>query len=208
MPDPNPTAPPLVDAWLRRAILILIACVILAIGYVLWRVSVVARQVEQATAKTSERLDRLAERLGEIERKGEAAVGIDDLEATLDRMGGLRQEFDRPGSLDEVAKAEITHLLNTIRTSGLHFEAAGERDGATQFYLKSLTKYRAYDRSLRSTEDFIHKLVSKSMSGDDYAVVLADGSRTPLTTWLTAALAAHRAAAATQPATMPTADGR
>ena len=55
---------------------------------------------------------------------------------------------------------------------------------------------------LRSPEDFIDKLASKSISGDEYAIVHPDGKREPLAPWLHAALAEYRAAqsAATRPA--------
>ena len=101
---------PQTNRTLVRIVLILL---IIALGlgcYLLWRRSVITHRTEAAIDRAVEQIDQIAARVKRLEEKGAKALGVEDLEAQLDRMAELREEFNEPGSLDETGKAEVKHL--------------------------------------------------------------------------------------------------
>lgn len=189
------------DVALRRTLLVLVAALLVLMCYAMFRMTMVIYRVEQTVVSVNQKIDEMTARVKRLEERSGRAIGVDDLGATLGRMGDLREDFDRPGSLSPADAEAIRHLISRLRTSGCTFEAAGDSDSALGFFARCLAKYQTWERSLRSPEDFIDKLASKSMAGDDYAIVHPDGRREPLALWLHAALAEYRASrgAATQP---------
>jgi hypothetical protein len=185
-----------IDTTLRRGLLVIAALLLLLLCYGVFRVSMVIYRVEQTVITVNQKIDAVGDRLAKLEQKAEQAAGVEDLERKLDRAVELRRDFQQAGSLSPEGHAEVKHLLSRIRTSGLRFEAAGDDDSALEYYAQCFAKYQAYDRALRSPEDFIDKLAGRTTAGDEYFVVHADGHREPVTQWLRARLAEHRGAAA------------
>ena len=95
--------------------------------------------------------------------------------------------------LDAQTKAEIDELITYVQTSGFRFIRNGlEYSGAeaAQHLRDKLAK--AGDR-VKTTEDFITGIASKSfLSGKPYLVKFADGHTQPTGEWLRAHLAEAR----------------
>jgi hypothetical protein len=95
--------------------------------------------------------------------------------------------------LDAQTKAEIDELITYVQTSGVRFIRNGlEYSGAegAQHLRDKLAK--AGDR-VKTTEDFITGIASKSfLSGKPYLVKFADGHTQPTGAWLRAHMAEVR----------------
>ncbi len=95
--------------------------------------------------------------------------------------------------MDPQTKAEIDGLISFIRTSDVRFIRNGREYPATEGADHLRDKLdRAGDR-VKSTDDFITGIASKSyLSGKPYLVKFADGRTQPTGDWLRAHLAGMR----------------
>ncbi len=203
------TAPGKVDVWISRLVPIVSACLLALACLLVWRVSMLVYRVEQSIvtvsadvrqvtgtmARVANLVDRLTERIERLERKTEEAIGTDELEMALDEIKDVRESLstaEEPFG-PEVEK-EIRYLLGQIRWSGLKFEISGKYRSAFRSYLYLLAKYRAYRKTLRSADDFIEKVATKTITGHPYYVLLEDGKKMALGAFLKDALEKRRAA--------------
>ena len=99
----------------------------------------------------------------------------------------------RAFGFDAQTKAEIDELITYVQTSGVHFIRNGsEYSGAEGAQHLRDKLARAGDR-IKTTEDFIFGIASKSsLSGRPYLVKFADGHTQPTGEWLRARLAETR----------------
>ena len=202
------TSPSKVDVWISRLVPIASACLVALACFFVWRVSMLVYRVEQSVvavsadvrqvtgtmARVASLVDRLTERIERLERKTEEAIGMDELEMALDEIKDVRESLstaEEPFG-PEVEK-EIKYLLGHICWSGRQFEISGKYRSAFRSYLYLLAKYKVYRRTLKSAEDFIEKVATKSIIGHPYYVLLEDGKKMALGAFLKEALEKHRA---------------
>ena len=196
-----------VDVWISRLVPITSACLIALACFFVWRTSMLVYRLEQSVVAVSADLeqvtgtmarvagvvDRLTERIERLEKKAGDAVGMDELDMALDEIRDVRRglsDADEPFG-PEVEK-EITFLLRHIEWSGLRFEISGKYRSAFRSYLYLLAKFKVYRKTLRSADDFIDKVATRSMVGHPYYVILEDGRKMALGAFLKTALEKHR----------------
>ena len=203
-----------VGTWLRRlalgaAIVLLASC-----SWFVWRISMVAYQMEGAIvaisadvkqmsstgAQISDHLQKLDGRLRAIEEKAADAMNIDEFEHLLDEVDEIREgtAADRgPASLQ--TDREIRHLLAQIRGSDYRFTysvlGSDKSKCGTVLYLQLYTKYKTYKNVISSAEDFIDKVATTTIGGQPYQVVVGPDETVALNDWLTEALKKYRATA-------------
>lgn len=188
-----------IDTFLLRALLVLLLLLTGSASYLLWRTSMIAlrleeavvaisadvQQVTESAARISRQMADVTERLARIEEKTEDAVGLQDLETAIDTLADVRNEkYEDPKQLSPEAKAEIEHLLKSIRSSGRVFICGSEHLKATVFYMHLWVKYKYHRKVVGSAEDFIQKVATQTISGHRYRVVVADGKTIDLSEWL------------------------
>ncbi len=187
----------------RAVRILLIALLSIACVFMVY-LTVLVRRVLVTLETNGERIEKvfvLAAGTAEKVERGEARVtkwleGIgaaraaDVLDEVADVAKGLGRESAGP---DANAQAEIAHLLSRIRSSGLTFEGGGKPYSATRLYLQLYGKYKLYEKSLGSAEDFIGRVAAKGVTGRKYSVVEKDGAKRELGEWPREALAEHRA---------------
>jgi Family of unknown function (DUF5329) len=124
--------------------------------------------------------------------------------ATL--LAGLLLAMPALGAPRPEARAEIEHLLVTMRGSGCQFNRNGQWHDAERAAQHLRDKYEAMlKRGLITTaESFIDRGASaSSMSGTAYEVRCATGAAQPSGAWMHAELKRHRQAKAAAPASTP-----
>jgi hypothetical protein len=197
-----------VGMWLRRLALLMASVFIAFCCWFIWRISMVAYQAEAAIvaisadvkqmsatgAQISEHLKHLDARLRSMEEKAADAINLDEIEHMIDEASELRNEDAVANSpLSPDAEREIKHLLSHIRASKHRFTYSDENKSGWRFYLQLYPKYKAYDGALKSPEDFIEKVATKSIGGHPYNVVMDENHSVALSEWLTEELKSYRA---------------
>ena len=196
------------NLWFERVVLVLLAC-LLGLGCLLvWRMAETVKRIEEGVvsvstdvktvtrlaARISEKVDGLMDRVDVLEAKLKGAVPLDELENVLDELEGLR---GKPAELDAEARAkrdrEVGHLLGYVRGSGCVYLWQDREVGALAFYANLLAKYKLYEESVGSAEEFIDKVATKSMVGKPYYVVMGP-KRVEVAAYLREELAKYRAA--------------
>jgi hypothetical protein len=110
-------------------------------------------------------------------------------------LGGVLQLEAREAKANE----EIEFLLNHVATSDVRFIRNGTAYDAKQAADHLRSKLGAAGERVKSAEDFINGVATKSyFSGNPYLVKLQDGKTTPAATWLLQALMKHRLIASEQ----------
>jgi len=195
--------------WLKRMAWVLGVVFLGMLSFFVWRAAMLIYRVEQSVAaistdleqvmgvaaRISSQLEALTERLAALEKKSETALGMDEVEATLDaiqEIRGGRAEGDVP--LTPTTQAEIDDLLTAVRRSGLKFSYSGKITSAWSFYLYLKAKYRVFRGEVTTPEDFIAKVASQRLSGDTYFVLHSDESHEELASWLGKELQKYREA--------------
>jgi hypothetical protein len=94
---------------------------------------------------------------------------------------------------DAQTKAEINELITYVQTSGVHFIRNGSEYSGAQGAQHLRDKLARAGDQIKTTEDFISGIASKSsLSGRPYLVKFADGHTQPTGEWLRARLAETR----------------
>lgn len=196
-----------VDRWMVRIVTLLGAALVAMSCYFVWRISMVAYRMEQAVVEISSdirvvtgtaadlavKIDELSNRVARLAEKSSDAIGLDELETALDGIAELRRGRDEPTStIDPRTEGEIRYLLDTaILRSGKRFEWSGKSRSAAGAYAYFLAKYKLYEKTLTSAEDFVDKVATRTLTGRPYQV-LVDGRRQPLDQYLLEALGKRR----------------
>ena len=96
-------------------------------------------------------------------------------------------------ALDPQPKAEIDELISFVQTSGVRFIRNGKEYSAAQGAQHLRDKLSKAGDRVKTTDDFIAGIASKSyISGKPYLVKFADGHTQPTGDWLRAHLAGVR----------------
>ena len=96
-------------------------------------------------------------------------------------------------ALDRQAKAEIDELISYVETSGVRFIRNGTEHSGAEGAQHLRDKLARAGNRVKTTEDFINGIASKSyLSGKPYLVKFADGHTQPTGEWLKAHLAETR----------------
>jgi hypothetical protein len=96
-------------------------------------------------------------------------------------------------ALDPQTKAEIDELLSFVRTSNVRFIRNGREYSAAEGADHLRDKLAGAGDRVKTTEDFITGVASKSLlSGKPYLVKFSDGRTQPTGDWLRAHLAEAR----------------
>jgi hypothetical protein len=105
-----------------------------------------------------------------------------------------------------IAVEEINYLLSFIDRSGCKFYRNGSWYGShrAQLHLRGKYDYLAARDHIKSAEDFIEQVASKSsMSGEDYQIQCEAGPVVKSNRWLFTALIAYRSSAVQRAAPKP-----
>ena len=95
--------------------------------------------------------------------------------------------------LDAEAKAEIDELISFVETSGVRFIRNGQEYSGAEGADHLRQKLAKAGNRVKTTDDFITGIASKSyLSGKPYVVKFADGHTQPAGDWLRAHLAEVR----------------
>jgi hypothetical protein len=205
-----------IGTWLKRLALVAVIALLACSSWFVWRISMVAQQVESAIvavsadvkkmsstgAQISDHLQQLDGRLKRIEDKAADAMNLDELEHLLVEVNSIRDAGPSiAGGPSANAEREIKHLLRQIRDSPHRFVYSDENKGGLRFYIQLYAKYKAYDNILGSAEDFIDKVGTKTIAGQPYRVVISDNETVTLDNWLTEELKQYRSASVKTPNT-------
>ena len=96
-------------------------------------------------------------------------------------------------SAAENGDSEIRYLLNAVGDSGCTFIRNGQQHQASEASSHLLMKYEQGKQWVRSAEQFIEHIASKSsVSGDPYYIECIDTPSRSTQEWLTQRLAQHR----------------
>ena len=96
-------------------------------------------------------------------------------------------------ALDSQTKAEIDELISYVQTSGVRFIRSGKEYSGTEGADHLRRKLAAAGDRVKTTDDFINGIASKSyLNGKPYLVKFADGHTQPTGAWLKAHLAETR----------------
>ena len=95
--------------------------------------------------------------------------------------------------LDAPAKAEVDELISFVEKSGVRFIRNGTEYPATEGAQHLRDKLAKAGNRVKTTEDFVTGIASKSyLSGKPYLVKFSDGRTQPTGDWLRARLAEMR----------------
>jgi methyl-accepting chemotaxis protein len=184
--------------WLKRLVLLgalLLLCLLCALVVQLTLlmhrledtavgVAAGANQVATAAANIAQRIDQLdgfAERL------------IDILPGASDAANPLS------GTPTTKEAQEISYLLTRIGEPALRYEYGNDKRDATWVRTKLALKYELFRDSVKSAEDFIDKVATRTHEGDLYYVIDAPGQKNELGPWLREILQEYRAKASPGP---------
>ena len=96
-------------------------------------------------------------------------------------------------ALDSQTKAEIDELITYVQTSGVRFIRSGKEYSGIEGADHLRRKLAAAGDRVKTTDDFINGIASKSyLNGKPYLVKFADGHTRPTSEWLKAHLAEAR----------------
>ncbi len=96
-------------------------------------------------------------------------------------------------ALEPQVKAEIDGLINFVRTSDVRFIRNGSEYSAAEGADHLSDKLKKAGDRVKTTDDFITGIASKSyLSGKPYKVKFPDGRTQPTGEWLKAQLAVNR----------------
>lgn len=96
-------------------------------------------------------------------------------------------------SADDNDKREVAYLIDFVANSGAVFVRNGSEHNAQEAADHLAKKYRRAGRNVKTADDFIDKLASKSsISHKPYYIILADGSELTSRDWLYTALNNYR----------------
>jgi hypothetical protein len=144
-------------------------------------------------AQISEHLQQVDQRLQSIESKASNAMNVDELESMLDEINLVREANTQPApATSEAMEREVKHLLSSIRKSGHRFTYADENRSASRFYAQMYMKYKTYENTVATAEDFIAKVATSTVAGRPYEVVISESETKPLDAWLTGELKEFR----------------
>ena len=94
---------------------------------------------------------------------------------------------------DSQTKAEIDELITYVQTSGVRFIRSGKEYSGTEGADHLRRKLAAAGDRVKTTDDFINGIASKSyLNGKPYLVKFPDGHTQPTGEWLKAHLAETR----------------
>jgi hypothetical protein len=100
-----------------------------------------------------------------------------------------------PAEPDDVARAEIAHLLQYLESSGCRFQRNGSwyASARAASHLHQKYEYLLKKRLITSAETFIERAATESSaSGKAYSVKCGDAAAVPSATWLRDALLRFR----------------
>lgn len=196
-----------ISTWLRRLALVAAIALLACCSWFVWRISMVAYQMESAIvaisadvkqmsasgAQISQHLQQLDRRLQSVEEKAMDAMNLDELEHILDEVDAIRDaQPPAAGGPSSDAEREIKYLLSQIRNSPHRFVYSDENKGGLRFSLQLYAKYKVYDKIIASAEDFIEKVGTKSIAGQPYRVVISPEETVALNDWLREMLRTYR----------------
>ena len=204
-------APDAIGTWLKRLALAAAIALLACCSWFVWRISMVAYQMEGAIvaisadvkqmsstgAQISEHLEKLDDRLRAIEEKAADAINLDEFTHLLDEVDVIRNgQQSAAGAPSPDTEREIKHLLAQIRSSDHRFAysvlGSDKSKSGTVLYLQLYTKYKTYKNVVSSAEDFINKVATTTIGGEPYRVVISTDEAVPLNDWLTEELKNYR----------------
>jgi len=175
--------------------------------FFVWRLSMLAYRIEQSVstmaadvkqmtttgARLAGQVDELASRLADIEDSTSRLVYSEELTDFLASVVSLPETWSGgEARIEGQAAAEIAHLFACIGQPDLKYEYSGKHRSAAWVHLKLYNKYRLYRAGVASAEDFIEKVATKTVAGNEYYVIQEDGEKTPLGDWLLKTLREYR----------------
>ena len=188
----------IVDRWLMRLVLVLIACLLSSSIYLIWRVAAVVYRLEQqvvilgsdvqqvtaTSAHIAAQMDRMVEGMEKIEAKTSQALHKDEFRALIDEAEQLGPDIFKGDPPDDVTVRQINRLLKAVAESGLQFKSNRRRYPAEKFSTLLYSKYWLYRKSIDSVDDFIDNVAARSMLGGPYMVIHGDDREQPVADWL------------------------
>jgi uncharacterized protein YfcZ (UPF0381/DUF406 family) len=149
-------------------------------------------QVTNSASRVAAKVDEAVSYLEKMEAKAKDVVSIDEVASVINEISEVRDNQNAPVATDEKAKIEITYLLNCVRESNCRFGHDNDIRSASNYYIRLHAKFIAYKDGLRSAEDFIDKVATRTIGGNDYFVVLETGTKQSLRDWFTEKLTERR----------------
>lgn len=158
------------------------------------RVSADVEKITGTAADLSRKVDRIAEKMERFEQRARDSLQVEEAKHLMGELARLHgPQPEGRADPDAVAEAEIHYLLETIRRSGYRFGHSDRTASANNYYLRFHGKFVLYKKTIKSAEDFIEKIGTKTMGGNAY--YLLDGeSKRPLREWLLEQLRKRRGA--------------
>ena len=193
--------------FLVRGLIVICCGFLVCLTVIGWRISQLISTVNQSLATVSQdvarvtrsaaqmaaKVDSAVATMEKLESQAKESVSMDELASVMDEMTEISagQKGERK-SLEGDAKTEIAFLLDSIRDSNYRFGHDEDIRSAGNYYLRFKTKVAAYKNVLSSAEDFIEKVATRTIGGNEYFVVLESGEKRPLDEWLTEKLKERR----------------
>jgi outer membrane murein-binding lipoprotein Lpp len=189
----------LLGTWLRNAALA-VSVVLLGMScYFVYRLSMIAYRVEQATVAVSSDVKTVTSTLATLSRdvsamrddivrlkeKVQQSVPYEEVRHAIDEAlaVGASLKAESP-VLPTAAAQEIGALLTSLMLSGCRAEVGGKQQSVLTLYARLYAKYKLRQNTLSSAEDFIEQVASESVLGRTYYLVQKDGNRVPLGAWM------------------------
>lgn len=196
-----------IDVWINRAKGLAVLVLLTVFALLIWRLSALAQRIEQTVsaissdvelvastaADLSQRIDILTAKIDALKQKSEDLIHRNEVESLVDQFNLLQEGYSgSTEELSEESKREIKDLMSVIRKFEGKFRSDGEYVSPTWLYLKLQVKYKTYEPTIHSAEDFIDRVATKTLTSSNYEVVHPDGENESLAELLRRNLRAYR----------------
>ncbi|MBN4074036.1 DUF5329 family protein [bacterium AH-315-E10] len=185
--------------FLAAASLLALACAVLVFNLSLLTIQVRAsvklitedvRRVTESFAEISEDIVKIQKDVKAVKDKVSNMVPITEMKNALGTIIEVRNALrDDSGGPSPEVDAEIRLLMDTLLKSECTVEKeSGKKQKLSFLHKKTMTKYKAFYKSIKTSEDFIKKVASKTVLKRIYYVIDKDGNKSTLEDWLNVAL--------------------
>jgi len=189
------------DLFLRRTLHLVLIVLAALCCYFLWQISGTAREIHRLVSSNSDdigqivstaseiskEVDEIRAHVSRLEEKVRESLPLEEMDSLLEETRLLfspNEETKDTEDLSTVSMNQIESLLRIIRKSGHRFRFGDRSFSSFSFYLLLKSKYGIHKKLLTSSEDFIEKVATQTVTGKPYEVLFEDGSTKNLADWL------------------------
>jgi len=202
--SPAPAPEKLLDVVLRRAFYLCGIAFLAVACFFGWRLIVLSQRVEAQLDAVEARLQAIDDKVGAMgegmaaaKQRTASALQLDDLAVLLAAVQEARASPELEQGTPEAVEIELDALLLAIRSHEGDFLCDGEPCSAFSLHARLYAKRLVHGDRIATTEQFIERVASHSMSGLPYQVPGEEGlAAERLSDWLGERLAEHRVTAA------------